>query len=217
MAYTLPNGSTLDFAQTYTPFFTITSVTRGNPTVTVTATGHTFTVGQAVTIRSGWDSIDGRTFIVQSVSTNNFTITGVDTTDTRKNPAGASGGTVRGVLSWIRVPQILTVSFSGGQQQYTDMQYVGSDRAFSLPTIKSSASLQLVVADDPNQTYFAVIEAAEKSKQLQVQRLNIKNGSDRLYYTTFASIDKNPSVNRDELMTRTIYLAMYGDVTRTTS
>lgn len=213
MAYNLPNGSTLDFAQTYTPFFTITAVTRGTDTVTVTATGHTFTVGQPVMIKSGWDSIDGKTFIVQTITADDFTISGVDTTDTRENPNGAAVGSVRGVLTWIRVPQILTVTFSGGDQQYTDMNYAGSNKGFSLPTIKSAATLSLVVADDPAQAYFAVIEAADKSNELHVQRINLIGGSE-LYYTTFVSINNNPSIDKDSLMTKTISLAMYGDVTR---
>ena len=211
MAYQLPNGSTFEFASGYTPFFTITAITRAANAV-FTATGHTLTVNQIVMIKSGWWDIDGRAFRVSAVTATTFTLAGADTTDTKRN-AGTIYGTVRGVTAWVQVPQILNLSLSGGEQQYTTFSPSRSGKEVSRPTTKSSATMQLEVADDKSLPLFATIEAASRTEEIQVQRLTLIN-NDLIVYASLASITKTPKLQRNQLMTRTIYLTLQGDNTR---
>lgn len=211
MAYQLPNGSTFEFASGYTPFFTITAITRAANAV-FTAAGHTLTVGQIVMIKSGWWDVDGRAFKVSAVTTSTFTLAGADTTDTKRN-AGTAFGKVRGVTNWVNVPQILNLSLSGGEQQYTTFSPSRSGKEVSRPTTKSAATMVLEVADDKSLPLFATIEAAARTQELQVQRLTLIN-QDFIVYASLASITKTPKLQRDQLMTRTISLALQGDNTR---
>lgn len=211
MAYQLPNGSTFEFASGYTPFFTITAITRAANAV-FTAAGHTLTVGQIVMIKSGWWDIDGRAFKVSAITTTTFTLAGADTTDTKRN-AGTAFGKVRGVTNWVNVPQILNLSLSGGEQQYTTFSPSRSGKEVSRPTTKSAATMVLEVADDKSLPLFATIEAAARTQELQVQRLTLIN-QDFIVYASLASITKTPKLQRDQLMTRTISLALQGDNTR---
>lgn len=211
MAYQLPNGSTFEFASGYTPFFNITAITRSANAV-VTAAGHTFTVGQIVMIKSSWWDIDGRAFKVSAVTFNTFTLAGADTTDTKRN-AGNAFGKARGVITWVNVPQILTLSLSGGEQQYTTFSPSRSGKEVSRPTTKSAATMLLEVADDKSLPLFATIETAARTQELQVQRLTLIN-NDVILYASLASITKTPKLQRDQLMTRTISLALQGDNTR---
>lgn len=212
MAYQLPNGSTFDFASGYTPFFTITAISRATDAV-VTAPGHTFTVGQVVMIRSGWWDLDGRAFNVSARTTTTFTLQGADTTDTERNPTGSVLGNVRGVTTWQRIPQILSLNLTGGTTQYTTFSPSGSGKDVSMPTTKSASTMEIGVADDPEQTFFKTIETASRTNIPQVQRLNLNNGS-YLLYCTMTDLSKTPSVAQNEIMTRTIYLALQGDSTR---
>lgn len=211
MAYQLPNGSTFEFASGYTPFFNITAITRSANAV-FTTTGHTLTVNQIVMIKSGWWDIDGRAFKVSAVTTTTFTLAGADTTDTKRN-AGTAYGTVRGVTAWVRVPQILNLELSGGEQQYTTYSPSRSGKEVSRPTVKTGAVMTLEVADDKSLPLFATIEAAARTQEFQVQRLTLIN-SDFIVYASLASITKTPKLQRDQLMTRTITLALQGDNTR---
>lgn len=211
MAYQLPNGSTFEFASGYTPFFTITAITRAANAV-FTAAGHTLTVGQIVMIKSGWWDIDGRAFKVSAITSTTFTLAGADTTDTKRN-AGTAFGKVRGVTNWVNVPQILNLSLSGGEQQYTTFSPSRSGKEVSRPTTKSAATMVLEVADDKSLPLFATIEAAARTQELQVQRLTLIN-QDFIVYASLASITKTPKLQRDQLMTRTISLALQGDNTR---
>lgn len=211
MAYQLPNGSTFDFAASYTPFFSITAITRAANAV-FTAAGHTLTVNQIVMIKSGWWDIDGRAFKVSAVSGSTFTLAGADTTDTKRN-AGTFYGTVRGVSTWVQVPQILSLNLSGGEQQYTTYSPSRSGKEVSRPTTKSGAVMTIELADDKSLPLFATIEAASRTEEIQVQRLTLIN-QDSILYASLASITKTPKVMRDQLMTRTITLALQGDNTR---
>lgn len=211
MAYQLPNGSTFDFASGYTPFFTITAITRATNAV-FTAAGHTLTVDQIVMIKSGWWDIDGRAFKVTAVTTNTFTLSGADTTDTKRN-AGTLYGTVRGVTAWTKVPQILNLDLSGGDQQYTTYSPSGSGKEVSRPTIKSGATMKIELADDKALPLFATVEAASRTGEVQVQRLNMRD-SDVIVYASLVSITKTPKMQRDQLMTRLITLALQGENTR---
>jgi len=211
MAYQLPNGSTFEFASAYTPFFTITAVTRAANAV-FTATGHTLTVNQIVMIKSGWWDLDGRAFKVTAVSGATFTLGGADTTDTKRN-AGTIYGTVRGVTTWVQVPQILSLSLGGGEQQYTTYSPSRSGKEVSRPTVKSAATFSIEVADDKSLPLFSTIELASETEEIQVQRLTLIN-QDTIVYASLASITKTPKMQRDQLMTRTISLALQGDNTR---
>lgn len=212
MAYQLPNGSTFEFASAYTPFFTITAITRSANAV-FTAAGHTLTVNQIVMLKSGWWDLDGRAFRVSAVvAGSTFTLAGADTTDTKRN-AGTFYGTVRGVTTWVPVPQILTLSLSGGEQQYTTFSPSRSGKEVSRPTIKSAAVMSLEVADDKSLPLFSTIELAAETEEIQVQRLTLIN-QDTILYASLASMTKTPKMQRDQLMTRTITLALQGDNTR---
>lgn len=211
MAYQLPNGSTFDFASGYTPFFTITAITRAANAV-FTAAGHTFTVNQIVMIKSGWWDIDGRAFKVSAVTANTFTLAGANTTDTKRN-AGTAYGTVRGVTAWVQVPQILTLDLSGGEQQYTTYSPSRSGKEVSRPTTKTGSVMTIELADDKSLPLFATVEAASRTEEIQVQRLTLIN-QDVILYASLASITKTPKLQRNQLMTRTITLALQGDNTR---
>jgi hypothetical protein len=211
MAYQLPNGSTFEFASGYTPFLTITAISRAANAV-CTVSSHTLTINQIVMIKSGWWDIDGRAFRVSAVTATTFTLAGADTTDTKRN-VGTNYGTARGVTAWVQVPQILNLTLSGGEQQYTTFSPSRSGKEVSRPTIKSAAVMTLEVADDKSLPLFSTIELASETEEIQVQRLTLIN-SDYILYASLASMTKTPKMQRDQLMTRTISLALQGDNTR---
>jgi len=210
MAVKLPNGSTFDVGTTYTPSFPIVAISRRTGTstdkVTVQATGHTFTVGQPVLFNTGYDSLDGKVVIVSTISTNFFTFEGVDTTDTRANPPSAFLGTCKGVLTWTRIPQILSVAFSGGDQQYTTSSKMNSARDITLPTTKSSSSMQLMITDGQSEVHIPILESKSKAKNVEVSRLNLPNNQIN-YYSAYISISESPAISINNLITRTVDFA----------
>lgn len=213
MAFRLPNGSTFDFAATYSADVTVTSISNAKPAV-VTATGHTFVAGDIVHLTTGWVKLTGRAFRVGTVvAGDTFELEGVDTTSVVTYPSGSSAGTVKKVATWVNIPQITEVASSGGEQQFYQFGFLEESEDRQVPTTKSPSTLTLTVADDPAQAYVPVVEAADELREERVQRLNLVNG-DVVLYNSIASITSTPSLTRNSLMTRTITLAQQGRVTR---
>jgi hypothetical protein len=211
MAFKLPNGSTFDHAATYSTANTITSISNATQAV-VTGT-HAYSVGDVVLITSGWVKLTGRAFRVKTVSTTvSFTID-LDTTNTAKYPVGSSAGTSKKVATWVNIPQITAVSSTGGEQQFYTFGFLEDSDDRQLPTTKTPSVLTLTVADDPAQPFVPVVEAADENKTIEVQRLNLING-DVVMYASVTSISYTPTLERNNLMTRTITLAQQGRVTR---
>lgn len=212
MAFRLPNGSTFDFAATYSDDVTITAISNANPAV-ATATGHPFTLGDIVVVTTGWTKLTGRAFKVGAVTADTFVLTGVNTTSTQAYPAGVSAGSAKSVETWVNIPQITEVASSGGEQQFYQFGFLEEDEDRQIPTTKSPSTLTLTVADDPSQPYVPVVEAADELKEERIQRLNLVNG-DIILYNSIASITNTPSLTRNQIMVRTITLAQQGRVTR---
>lgn len=212
MAFRLPNGSTFDFAETYSTDVTITGISNASPAI-ATAAGHTFVQGDIVVITSGWVKLTGRSFKVGAVTADTFVLTGVNTLNEQSYPDGTSAGTAKNVTKWVNIPQITEVASSGGEQQFYQFGFLEEDEDRQIPTTKSPSTLTLTVADDPSQPYVPVVEAADELKEERVQRLNLVNG-DIILYNSIASITNTPSLTRNQIMVRTITLAQQGRVTR---
>lgn len=212
MSFRLPNGSTFDFAATYSAPVTVTAISNANPAV-ASAAGHTFVEGDVIEVTSGWVKATGRAFKVGTVTVDTFQILGLNSTDTTKYPLGTSAGTAKSVDTWVNIPQITSVASSGGEQQFYTFGFLEEDEDRQIPTTKSPSLLTLTVADDPDQPFVPVVEAADELKETRVQRLNLVNG-DSILYNSIATITNTPSLTRNELMVRTITLAQQGRVTR---
>lgn len=214
MAFRLPNGSTFDFAATYANEVVVTSISNTNPAVVTTAGPHGLVEGDIVELNSGWTKLSGRGFRVGNVTdTTHFALENVDTTSLQRYPTGVSAGRVKSVETWVNIPQITEVASSGGEQQFYQFGFLEEDEDRQIPTTKSPSTLTLTVADDPDQPFVPVVEAADELKEERLQRLNLVNG-DIIIYNSIASISNTPSLTRNQLMVRTITLAQQGRVTR---
>lgn len=212
MAYALPNGSTFEVANTLAASKTITAITNG-AAPSVSSTAHGLVVGDFIVIASGWSKLHNRVFKVATSTTDAFTLAGVDTTNTTLFPTGQGAGSFQKVLTWVNIPQITEVSFSGGEQQFINFAFLEDVDEKQMPTSKSAISMSLTVADDPTLDFVPVVEAADIDLKPRPVRLNLVSGS-VMAYNAIISITATPTVTRDELMTRVITLSLQARPTR---
>ena len=215
MAYRLPNGSTFDFASAYSAAIDVTKISNASEAVVTTATAHTFKDGDIVVLDSAWLRLAGRSFRIKNASASTLTLEGMDTTNTIAYPSGtnAGTGTIRKVVGWVQIPQITEVTFTGGEQQFFTFGFLEDADDRQIPTSKSASSMTLTVADDPEQPFVPIVEAADLDGEARVQRLNLVNG-DIILYNSIVSFTSTPTLTRNELMTRTITLSLQGRITR---
>lgn len=214
MSYTLPNGSTVDLASSYSAEVVITSISNSNPAV-VTATGHGFAEGDIVQIVSGWELLTNRSFVVGDVTTDTFELIGsqADTTDTTFFPAGGGVGTAKSVETWVNIPQITSVEFSGLEMQYLDIQFLSSRTQVQLPTVRTAGTMTLTVADDSEQPFVPVVQAYDFDLSINTVRLNLVNG-DSILYPAIISFTPTPTITINELLVNTLGMAIQGTPTR---
>ncbi len=214
--YTLPNGSTVDLASSYSAEVPIVSISNTNPAV-VTATGHGFSEGDIVQLNTSWELLNNRSFLVGEVTTDTFELIGSqnDTTNTTFYPVGASIGSVKAVETWVGINQVTGVEFAGLEQQYLDIQFLSSRTQVQLPTVRTAGTMTLTVADDPDQPFLPIVQAYDFDLSLNTLRLNLVNG-DSILYPSIISFTPTPTVTINELLVNTLGAAVQGTPTRYT-
>lgn len=212
MGYKIPNGGTFQHAATYAAALAFATITNAAEAV-ATVVGGTLAAGDIVLLTSGWSKLDSKVVRVKAATATAITLESIDTTDTQAFPVGGGAGTMRKVLTWVQIPQISDVAFSGGEQNYLDVVFLEDDQGKQIPTDKSAASMVLTLADDPIQDFNKVLMKADAGKQVEAARLNLP-GNDTLLYGAYTSFSKQPAVSRNNLLTRTVNLALQGEPTR---
>lgn len=212
MGFKLPNGATVQHAATYDVVLPFTAISNATDAV-ATVVGADLDEGDIVLVTSGWSRLNSRVARVKLATATAITLEGIDTTDTQVYPIGGGVGSLKKVLTWVAIPQVTDVAFSGGTQNYLDVAFLEDAQGRQLPTDKAAAGLALTVADDPSQPFNAVLRAADSGKQIQAARINLP-GNDTLLYGAFTSFSIQPTISRNNLLTRIVNLALQAEPTR---
>jgi hypothetical protein len=212
MGYKLPNGATFEHAATYAAPLAFSVITNASEAV-CTVVGATLVAGDIVLVTSGWTALNSKVVRVKTATTTAITLETIDTTNTAIFPAGSGIGSLKKVMTWVQIPQITDMSFTGGDQNYQDIVFLEDVQGRKMPTDKSSASLVLTVADDPTLAYVPIVVAADLVQLSQAARLNLP-GVDRIYYGVNTSFSLQPDVSRGNVLTRTVSMALQATPTR---
>ena len=212
MGFRLPNGATLQIASAYGTAIPVTALSNASPAV-ATAAAHGLSDGDILAVTSGWTRLNDRAARVSASLAGTFALENINTTNLQPYPAGSGIGSVREVTGFVEIPQITDVTTSGGDQQFLTFGFLADDDDRQIPTTKNPISMSVTVADDPALPYVPVVEAADEDKVTRVLRLTLPNGS-VIYYNAYVSITATPTLDRNNIMTRTITLSLASRPTR---
>ncbi|MFV8603865.1 phage tail protein [Ralstonia pseudosolanacearum] len=213
MSVRLPNGTTFAIAASYGPDKAFTAITNAKP-AKLSGVAHGFAKGAILEVSSGWSRLDGRVARADAVTADAFALDGIDTTDTGTYPAGTGIGSVRPVLSFQQISQVLQSAASGGDQQfynYSFLEDTGDEK--QIPTIRSARSYTLTIADDPTLAHYALLEAADEDREPRAVQMKLSGGSP-IYFRAYVSFSKVPTTTKNEAMAITVTLSLTGEVTR---
>lgn len=214
MGVKIPNGSVLEISSSLSNPVTVTAISNGTNPV-VTANGHTYSNGDVVALFNGWAGVTDKAYKITSVVAGvSFRLVGADTTSTTEFPPLSSGGTVQKVLGWVDIPNILSIDFSGGGQQYHTITYLKEKQSKEVPTIKSPSTMELQVAEDLKLPCYPVLTLADKLGTPYVQRLTNRITGDVVLYLSVVSLSPHPRITRNEVVSRDISFSLRGTITR---
>jgi len=148
--------------------------------------------GDVVQVSSGWLKLDNMVLRVKSVTGTKIVLEAFETTDTKKFPAGTGAGTLRKIDSWITMPQVMTLSTEGGDQQTISVQFLEDDKARTIPTFKNAVVQVYTFAHDPQLAiYKRLIDLDDSSDTTAVWFHNPRGKADR-YYSAKVSFQRVP-------------------------
>ena len=212
MAYSLPEGSSQQFSNTLAAAKTITAITNANPAV-ATCTGHGYTTGDEIMLSSGWEDATDSVYKIETVDSNSFKILGLDSTNTSFFPAGSGGGSAQKLSAWTAIPQVLTISASGGDARFTEVTPLAKRNGIRIPTGFNATSVTLSLGFDATTPAYKTMVGISRSLS-KVAFKQVLSGGSVQYGYGYMSVSEFPRLNNNQVNTVDAALTFLG---RTTS
>jgi hypothetical protein len=216
MAVSLPNGATIAVGSSYGSTKTLSAFSNANPGVATLEASHGVIVGDIFEVTSGWSRANGNVYRASAVATNDITVEGLNTSSTTLFPAGSGAGSIREVSAWTQITQILETSTSGGEQQFVTYSFLEDDAEHQIPTVKSPITFKFKVGDDASLAHYAVLAAADADRQQRAVRVVLPSSS-VIYWSAYITLQKTPSLAKNEVMGLEVTMSLINQVTRYTS
>jgi hypothetical protein len=197
MAVSLPNGVVLALGTTIGADITVSAITNANPAV-ATATSHGLSDGDIVIFESGWSRANARVFKVDQQDANSFEVEGLNSTSTSDYPAGTGVGTVNEITAWTQISQILDVTTSGGEMQFTNYSFLENDYETSIPTQSAPMVMTMQIADDPALAGYVALKAASEARTPYALRVSYPSGA-YAYYYGYVSMNETPTFTKNQI------------------
>ena len=197
MALYFPEGSVQNFSQTFASAKNITALTNANPAV-ATSVAHGYTTGDEILLTSGWEDATDTVYKVTVLTADTFSIDGLDTTNTSFFPAGTGTGTAQKISGWTSIPQVLTISGSGGDARFTDVQLLSKRNAIRVPTGFNATSITLTLAHDAaNANYKTMLNISRNLSKVAFKQ--VISGGAVTYGYGYLSVSEMPVLNSNQV------------------
>lgn len=208
MAYSLPEGSSQQFSNTLAAAKTITAITNANPAV-ATCTAHGYTTGDEIMLSSGWEDATDSVYKIESVDANSFKILGLDSTNTSFFPTGSGGGSAQKLSAWTAIPQVLTISASGGDARFTDVNPLAKRNGIRIPTGFNATSITLSLGfDATNASYKSMVGISRSLSKVAFKQ--VLSGGSTQYGWGYLTVSEFPKLNNNQVNTVDAALTFLG-------
>jgi hypothetical protein len=202
MSITLATGTVCAIASTYGASANMTAITNAAEAVATLAVGHGVTQGDYLEVTSGWDRLNARIVRAKTVSTNDVTFEGINTTSTTNYPAGSGTGTIRRITAWTNISQVQSgISVSGGDINFADITTIIDTVQKQIPTTRSPISVTLPLYDDPSLSWYATVQTASDSAVATGFRMSFPNSS-KLVANAYWSLQTVPTIEDSTLRSK---------------
>lgn len=199
MAYFFPEGSSQQFSQTFASAKTITALTNANPAV-ATSTAHGYATNDEILLTSGWEDATDSAYKVTVIDANSFSIQGLDTSNTSFFPAGTGTGSAQKLSGWTAIPQVLTISSSGGDARFTDVAPLSKRNAVKIPTGFNATSVTMSLAHDASNANYQTMLGISRTLT-KVAFKQVISGGATTYGYGYMNVSEMPKLNNNQVNT----------------
>jgi hypothetical protein len=207
MSVYIPNGSVIHIAASYGDATSMTAVTNADPAVATLESSHAIATGNIMEMTSGWSKLDDRIIRAGTVATNNVNLEGIDSTSTVQYPSGSGTGSIREILTWTQLTQILEFTGEGGEQQFLPYQFLEGDAERRIPTFKNAVGVNIVVADDDSLAGYLLAKEANDDREPRAIRITKPNGG-LIFFSAFITLAPMPTLEINQLARAQVTLSL---------
>lgn len=211
----LPNGLQMAIAATFGTSFTVSAISNATEAVATLSASHGVAANDIIVLSSGWNGADKKVQRAKTVSTNDVTLEGFDTTNTTSYPAGSGTGSGQEVSTWTAIVGIMDLAMDGGDLNFYQYLFL-DDPTFTqkqIPTFRGALSLKFKVADDSTKPHYAAIKAASDARTEYPVRIVLPSGN-KIYMNGIWSMSEVPSMTANEGMALDVAFALQASPTR---
>lgn len=208
MGYFFPEGSSQQFSSTFAAAKTISALSNANP-AGATATAHGYSTGDEILLTSGWEDATDSVYKVTVIDANSFSIQGLDTSNTNYFPAGSGVGSAQKISSWTAIPQVLTISSSGGDARFTDVAPLAKRNAIKIPTGFNATSVTLSLAHDASNANYQTMVGISRTLS-KVAFKQVISGGAVTYGYGYMNVGEFPKLNNNQVNTVDAALTVLG-------
>lgn len=199
MGYFFPEGSSQQFSQTFAGAKTITLLTNANPAV-ATSVAHGYNTGDEILLTSGWEDATDTVFKITVLTADTFSIGGLDSSNTSFFPIGTGVGSCQKLSGWAVIPQVLTISASGGDARFTDVAPLTKRNAIKIPTGFNATAITLSLAHDASQAGYITMLGISRNLS-KVAFKQVISGGAVTYGYGYMSVSEMPKLNNNNVNT----------------
>lgn len=208
MAYYFAEGSKIQFTQTIAAAKTITVATNANPCV-MTSVAHGYTTGDEILLTTGWEDATDSVYKITVLTADTFSVSGLDTTNTSFFAVGSGVGTAQKLSTWLDIPQVLTISASGGDARFTDISPLAKRNSIKVPTGFNATSVTLSLGHDAAQAnYITMLGIARNLSKVAIKM--VISGGAVTYGYGYMSVSETPKLNVNQANTVDAALTILG-------
>ena len=200
MALYFAEGSSQQFSQTFATAVAITAISNANPAVATTGVAHSYVTNDEILLTSGYEDATDSVYKITVLTATTFTILGLDTTNTGYFPVGTGAGTAQKVSVFTVIPQILTISGSGGDARFTDVQLLSKRNGIKVPTGFNAISVTMSLAHDAAQPAYVTMLGISRNLS-KVAFKQVVSGGSTTYGFGYLSVSEMPKLNSNAVNT----------------
>lgn len=209
----LPNGSQIFIEGSRGAVVNATAITNAENPVFTVADSSTLTEGEYVIVTtSTWGKLQDRVLRVRDIADTAVTLEGINTTDTKVFPAGATASFAP-ISTWVELPCVQDLSQDGGEQQFYTYQCLSDDQEQQLPTYKSAVSLTYTFAHEFDNPIYDVLRSADETGDVKAMRMYVPKAQEMRLWAAVLSFNEIPQTSVNEMETVSLSASLKGKFT----
>ena len=209
MGYAFPEGAKFYFSTTFAGAKTLSTMSNASPCV-CGSTAHGYSDNDEVLVASGWEDATDTVYKVDQLTTDTFSLLGLDTSNTGFFAiGGGANSSAQKISAWTEIPQVLTINTSGGDPRFTSISPLARRNAINVPTGFNPTNIQLSLGHDASNATFQTMLGISRALTKCAFKLQLSGGAVTYGYG-YMAVSEMPALNVNQAKTVTAALTLLG-------